>query len=95
MFKILSKKIKNKMNSPPAPTPKSRKNPPPPEYQRPLPLMGAEGGATWRSKQAYLMGAEWGRLGEPQVESMKSDAPKAWELEYEHVHGQTDGAESR
>ena len=41
------------------------------------------------------MGAEWGRLGEPQVGSMKNDAPKAWELEYEHVHGQTDGAESR
>ena len=34
----------------------------------------------------------------PQVEnakSMKKDAPKAWELEYEHVHGQTDGAEWR
>ena len=34
----------------------------------------------------------------PQVEnakSMKNAAPKAWELEYEHVHGQTDGAESR
>ena len=28
-------------------------------------------------------------------ESMKNDAPKAWELEYEHVHGQTDSAESR
>ena len=27
--------------------------------------------------------------------SMKKDAPKAWELEYEHVHGQTDSAESR
>ena len=27
--------------------------------------------------------------------SMKNDAPKAWELEYEHVHGQTEGAESR
>ena len=47
------------------------------------------------SKQAYLMGAEWGQLGEPQVGSMKSDAPEAWELECEHVHGQTDGAESR
>ena len=34
----------------------------------------------------------------PQIEnakSMKNDAPKAWELEYEHVHGQTDSAESR
>ena len=35
----------------------------------------------------------------PQVgnakKSAKNDAPKAWELEYEHVHGQTDGAESR
>ena len=26
---------------------------------------------------------------------MKKEAPKAWELEYEHVHGQTDNAESR
>ena len=25
---------------------------------------------------------------------MKNNAPKAWELEYEHVHGQTEGAES-
>ena len=35
----------------------------------------------------------------PQVENAKKkkccfDVPKAWELEYEHVHGQTDGAES-
>ena len=27
--------------------------------------------------------------------SMKNDAPQAWKLEYEHVHGQTDSAESR
>ena len=27
--------------------------------------------------------------------SAKNDAPKAWESEYEHVHGQTDSAESR
>ena len=27
--------------------------------------------------------------------SMENDAPRAWELEYEHVHGQTNGAESR
>ena len=27
--------------------------------------------------------------------SMKKDAPKPWELEDEHVHGQNDGAESR
>ena len=27
--------------------------------------------------------------------SMKTDASKAWELEYEHVHGQTDTAKSR
>ena len=26
--------------------------------------------------------------------SMKKDAPKPWELEYDHVHGQTDGAQS-
>ena len=34
----------------------------------------------------------------PQVENAKINekrCPKAWELEYEHVHGQTDGAESR
>ena len=34
----------------------------------------------------------------PQVENAKihkNDAPKAWESEYEHVHGQTDSAESR
>ena len=24
----------------------------------------------------------------------ENDAPKPWELEHEHVHGQTDGAES-
>ena len=29
------------------------------------------------------------------AKSMKNDAPKAWKLEYEHVHGQTDSAESR
>ena len=34
----------------------------------------------------------------PQVETAKINekrCPKAWEFKYEHVHGQTDGAESR
>ena len=39
----------------------------------------------------------WKRFGTifGSKKSMKNNAPKAWELEYEHVHGQTDSAESR
>ena len=29
----------------------------------------------------------------PQVEKCKNEVPRASELEYEHVHGQTDSAE--
>ena len=29
----------------------------------------------------------------PQVKNAKIEVPRAWELEYEHVHGQTDSAE--
>ena len=29
----------------------------------------------------------------PQLKNAKIEVPSSWELEYEHVHGQTNGAE--